>query len=715
MSCHFINYAGEDIALLLAVHNWTHDLKVTPSLPAEVQRAISNRESRRNYARSFRYALEYAIDTFDAKETTDLKLWLLRLKGETVAVPMWPDYVEITGSFNAGATSLPIAYGPPVRYGAEWIILSNDTNTYEIVTVDAIDDSTVTLHSATTLNWPSGTLMFPLLFGRLSESPKWDNETDEMVSGAIKVEDDSPFARRLAAYPGAVPTVGANIAEFSTMPLWTFRPERTKLLSYSETTVLAKQFGYLRQKQKQVYSQANPRGLEMEFTCTTRADVAWVERFFTNRRGTTKPFLLPDFNGVVRLTGDLPTSGNASLIPIEASRFTDSDYLDSVPGAPYLALIDRNVPDAQWPLIEPIRLASIDGAGLHTTVPVGLAHAKTDTIVTNLLLVRFAESKLQWSYTKDGFATVRIKFIELPDEYATPNPDLPEPCYLYRFVEATNPPRERGYFTNYEQAVVWNEITWTPAPLEHSIIEETLTLEDKTDLTCWGDFPNNPLALFLPLDLEADLWVYIVEVDFADLLSPENDEILFTGKIVKPRMKGNDWKAGSSAFGGFFDGKFPRFLLQRSDNFVQFTPPTQLGAVGFLYRPVINSIDAAGTTLVCGPWKPLDPTAVEEPNFFAFGFMNTGDVEAGTYKGRAILHSEADTLAGTVTLVIDRPLPADYVGARINLYPGYDGSIEQCDDKFANEPNHGGHAFITDTGPQIKAAEAQQSGGGKKG
>ena len=46
-------------------------------------------------------------------------------------------------------------------------------------------------------------------------------------------------------------------------------------------------------------------------------------------------------------------------------------------------------------------------------------HAASSTIVSWLLLARFQEPKLEWTYTTPYLATTRIKFQELPHEYAT--------------------------------------------------------------------------------------------------------------------------------------------------------------------------------------------------------------------------------------------------------------------------------------------------------
>src|SRR3954470_5893092 len=109
----FIDYAGQTVALLLAEPDRTKEIIVRPKLPTSVTTTLSDKKSRRNYSRSFLHDLEYTVDLRDARSRTDLNLWLLRLKKETVAVPMWNDFVELA-AVNAGAVPLPITYGTPV-------------------------------------------------------------------------------------------------------------------------------------------------------------------------------------------------------------------------------------------------------------------------------------------------------------------------------------------------------------------------------------------------------------------------------------------------------------------------------------------------------------------------------------------------------------------------------------------------------------------------
>ena len=356
MTAQFINYNGpfgaEAIALLLASPNWDVEPKCEPQLPTDVaSHPISAFESRRTFAGSSRYELTYKAEFWSIQEQTEFRLWLNQLKDQTIAVPLWTDDCVMTAPAIAGATSLNIG-DHPARSGLEWIVIAPDASTYEIVQASAVGANSITLASpGLANNWPAGTICFPLMFGEFSEPGtgrvKIEAITDELSSCEIKIKENSVFQRRLNPYGTGVPTVGANVSNFSTTPLWTVQPNWVQVMDQSDVDITAQLIGFGRLDSKLVYNLPAKRGLEMEFFQMSRDDIAAIERFFFDRRGTTRPFMIPTFRGDLRVSQDLPIAGQPHLITIEQP----NEYSDPVrtphPGDPYVALVDRNGVDPQ--------------------------------------------------------------------------------------------------------------------------------------------------------------------------------------------------------------------------------------------------------------------------------------------------------------------------------------------------------------------------------
>ncbi len=94
--------------------------------------------------------------------------------------------------------------------------------------------------------------------------------------------------------------------------------------------------------------------------------------------------------------------------------------------------------------VYPIHVATIDITGVHLSAAIATAHDVNNTKICYLLMARFAEATLELLYDTDGLATAQSKVIELPDEYAAPQPDPPERAYVYRFTEFVDVQVDRG-------------------------------------------------------------------------------------------------------------------------------------------------------------------------------------------------------------------------------------------------------------------------------
>lgn len=340
------------------------------------------------------------------------------------------------------------------------------------------------------------------------------------------------------------------------------------------------------------------------------------------------------------------------------------------------------------------------------------AHTANTTIASWLLLARFQEAKLEWTYTTPYLSTTRIKFQELPHEYATPPTQLPEPAYLFIFNEVGV---RTDFYTSYENSVTVSGSaypagyggTYVPAPFSFDTIKVGLKLDQaKIEIKSFK-FGGNPLNKMWPFALDGILTVTILEVDVTYGRVPASSEAIvrFYGDVWSID---SDYKATAIPFGNFFERKFPRFLLSVSDNYTQFSPPTKIVPSSFLITATLfSAIDVTAQTITVSS----STAYLKDIDYFAGGWLETGT--GNTFESRGILHSEP-VGSPQVTLHLDRPLLKIAAGQTINLYPGYDGSIDQCDTKFSNRINFGGHPFIPNVNPAVKAVKVKQVAGGKK-
>ena len=264
--------------------------------------------------------------------------------------------------------------------------------------------------------------------------------------------------------------------------------------------------------------------------------------------------MIPTFRQDLELTADLPIGGSENHIHIAASEYSDATR-PAHPGDPYLALVEPGI-------VDPQKVTAVTGGDLTTAVAIAQTHLKSKTRVSHLLLVCLASPVLEWDYSKPTFARCRLKFLEKPDEYVTPNADLAEPAFLYEWSEMMPTPL-LSRFTSYENSISYGGQTFTPAPYSHGSIKSGIKLDrEEVDIASWGgNFPTNPLAKLFPYALEGELWLKIVEVNSA---APDDGsaKVLFYGIVSKPDFTGVDWKAKVRAFGNFFERNVPRLMVQ---------------------------------------------------------------------------------------------------------------------------------------------------------
>ena len=705
MIARIVTALSGQYGLLAAPPNWDTEVKVTLDLPTDVSKEpITFNESRRNFAQSARYTMTWKAYLADAASSTELRTFLTRIRGDTVVVPMWPDACEAATTLRIGQTVINLV-DLPVRYGSYWLAATADFSTFEFVTVASLGlpSKLLRLQIGLVNAYPIGALFYPLMFGKFKDRPKPEAITDECLEVELSVQENSAFAYRLSPPVIPLPVVGTTIPAFSTTRLWDIMPNHSAPTDWTEMPdVIYEHVGFLRSDQQRAYDHRNPRGQELEFYQNERTSVAKIELFWRDRRATTLRFMVPTFRGDLRMMANTPVPNLLNRIRCERSYFSDPGR-EAQPGDPFICLIGHDDSVNPYQLQQVVNFDPNE-TRLICTQNVAAFTAST-TIVSHLMLARFAEATLEWTYTTPYLATTRIKFHELPHEYANTPVALPEPAYLFIFTEAGV---RVDRYTSYENTVVVSGGiyggVYVPAPFSFDTVKTGIRLDqEKLDFKSFK-FDGNPLNKMWPFALDGILTLEIVEVD-ATAPSSATAKSRFYGDVWSVT---SDYMATAVPFGNLFDRKFPRFLLSVSDNYTQFSAPTKLAASAFVIPAQIKGVVDHGSqtllvTSALGFAKATD--------YFAGGWLETGT--GPTIEKRGILHS-APSGTTDVTLTIDRPLIKAANNQTLTMYPGYDGNIDTCETKFNNRINFGGHAYIPDVNPGVKAVKAKNTSGGKK-
>ena len=189
----------------------------------DVLPAITGPEQRRGLRTAPRTSIQFSgLDSGPARQQME---HLLHANGAGQWLVPWPmDRGDLQAPLAAGATSIPVdTRWRHYRVGGPVLLLGATPRHWELVTVDAMDDTSITLADATAQAWPAGTAIYPAALARLQAAPTLSRFTADAVPYQVRFDVDEaidwPAVAPAATYR-SVPVLELP-ADWSTDPDWT--------------------------------------------------------------------------------------------------------------------------------------------------------------------------------------------------------------------------------------------------------------------------------------------------------------------------------------------------------------------------------------------------------------------------------------------------------------------------------------------------------------
>lgn len=682
---------AQAIVLMLLPPNFSTPIKVTLSVMDMAQVTQNNKSSTRSLSSKGRYTIEMECLAGNLQESSDIRAGLNRLKGELVALPLWTDAVSLTTLTVAGDTTSTFNSSmPPSRWGTWWAFINLTTFVYELVSVTSVSGSTITT-SSPSFTWPVGSVLVPLIFGRfsLSSPPTFTKLTESVNTIKFVFEENSPFTFALNPFPTTLGVVQTNLGLFSAARLWNV--PCTYAGSEIDNVVVDidyERIGFQRQDAAFVYPQAPRRVTELAFEVCDRKTIAAIESCFIDRQGRAFNLWVPTFRNDVDLIENLPDSTPTHILVDGSSRYLDTNFTGH-PGFPYLCLNDNT-----GQAIFPIKTASLSGNTIVTTVPVTQTFLSNSKI-SHLILSRFQDNSISWTYATDGFANTTIKWVEATEDYANTQYEQ-SISQLFIFTNQNLGGLTSWYFTNFESDIVVGSNTYLSAPMSHGIIKTGLDMaSDEAEIVSF-QFANNPLNKLMPWHLVGSLLANIYDFDRVTLAPT----LIFAGTVEEINTEASKITAKVMGFGGLYDQQFHRHVMASDCPYSVYSP--ECGAARVPTGVIITS--SIGTTVSVVPALSIPVDA------FAKGIIEV--VSGGTYNMVEISNSSVP-ISGHTQLGLIRPLIGSVVGAFATLSIGCDGSFGNCA-ILNNTINYGGENNIPTTNPSIQAVQPRDSAVSKK-
>ena len=678
----FDTILGESCWILPYSPDWRSGIEARFTLPADAERSLTGRESRRAYADSQRLEMTFQ-SILTAQEAATLRNALQSSSFENLPIwfPFWPGewlFEPGYGSVFSSAQSI------------QW---------------DGNGSAALVLDPTNLMGpYPITTKWIPALRGYFSETPSIEAVTDELFVARFRIKEDGPANLALQvngsalAYGPQIP--GRNYPVFPFRPQWRGPVETGK----AEIEIDRRDMGFNRQEVRVVYPQSPERAIRFELSLHGNQTGADLIRFFDVAQGNAATFWCPTWMSEARLSADV-AFGSASLSVTNGN---------SIGSNAYLALVDQSG-------VTEVRQVSAKSSGsILLTQPVAAAHSMATTSLATAALVRFARSglTLRWRSTDEVEASVELK--EAATDYYTPTGEthgdtigtLNRSCFLYRFTVTYPGTSQVWRFTSYEEPLEDNSGTYTPQPIEHGEICETLNLERNEVQLRTRAFEGNPLLRFIPFRLEFPMKLEVIEAK----LWPGGTTLydwrrLFSGEVTRVQMDGPYITARAVQVGNLFERKLPRVLMQPTCNYALFDGACGLSKEAWKYRGYVlatllnpTRIQLRSLARVTGTW--VQPSL----HWFAGGWIELG---SGTdFESRFIADASAYDASGSgfIELTLSTPLgriPA--VDEEVFLFPGCDGKRFTCKDKFGNYPRFGGFPHMPVGNPSMVKMPANRN------
>lgn len=185
-----MKFRGQSIPVLSLPPEWRLGVSASARHETVVAEALSGREDRRQRQARLLWRLSYSAISATARETGYMRGVLLAAREMPLAVPFWPQAVELSGAVEAGDSWLAI--GPTADLGlfraGGWALVMAHALAWEVVRVDVVQAYGLVTDGELARDWPGGTWVVPLLLGHLPR-PRTVHETDELGTWRIDFEE----------------------------------------------------------------------------------------------------------------------------------------------------------------------------------------------------------------------------------------------------------------------------------------------------------------------------------------------------------------------------------------------------------------------------------------------------------------------------------------------------------------------------------------------
>jgi len=238
------------------------------------------------------------------------------------------------------------------------------------------------------------------------------------------------------------------------------------------------------------------------------------------------------------------------------------------------------------------------------------------------------------------------------------------------------------YYTSGDVAVTYNSNTYTPALIKRG----SVTYNDKlevTELKLTIGYVENPTLEYIAINPVEILWISVMKLHRDQ--SPLEADVVFIGQIKNVKFKGIVAEVECVGFEHYLKMPIPVLRYQIGCNWTVFDSNCKLNEASYKVTATVT-LDSTGTVLTSTTFGS-----------YADGWFTGGKCVFGTIPRAIAAH-----IGNTITLAFKIQTLQD--NDSVDVYPGCDGIIETCRDKFNNITHFLGFPFIPIENPAIRTS-----------
>lgn len=210
--------ADVDLPVFSFRPNWKEGVDETLSFLTDVLRSKTGAEQRRQLRSTPRRIINADFLLIGA-ERTYWDLFINRLGGQEMTIPLYWDIVTLTSAVVAGFTDR-IDFDTTYREfqaGDLAILIQKDARFFETVEISAVDGTGIDLVAPVASTWPAGTTLMPLRRGLIDDYGELNHKSAKVATISVRLALTAPNPWTPDVDPA---TVYASLPVFSEEPNW---------------------------------------------------------------------------------------------------------------------------------------------------------------------------------------------------------------------------------------------------------------------------------------------------------------------------------------------------------------------------------------------------------------------------------------------------------------------------------------------------------------